>query len=110
MFVSGSTSKLTGSELSYLLTGRHLTSHVFPLSLREFLLFKGPGYVTGKEYLIEKDVSIIKEMLREYIMFGGFSEVVLSESNKEEIVQTLFFDIISRDIAPKRRKSLRAEG
>jgi len=105
IFVSGSTSKLTGSELSYLLTGRHLTTHVFPLSFREFLLFKGFGYGYKGEYLIEKDISIIREMLREYIMFGGFPEVVLAESNKEEIVQTLFFDIISRDILPKLRKN-----
>jgi len=103
IFISGSTSKLTGSELSYLLTGRHLTGHVFPLGFREFLLFKGLEYGTGKGFLIEKDISIIKEMLREYILFGGFPEVVLAESNKEEILQTLFFDIMSRDIAPKLR-------
>lgn len=103
IFVSGSTSKLTCSELSYLLTGRHLTSYVFPLSFCEFLLFKGFGY--EKEYLTEEDISIIKEMLREYITFGGFPEVVLTESNKEELVQTLFGDIISRDILTKLRKN-----
>jgi len=104
MFVSGSTSKLTSSELSYLLTGRHLTSHVFPLSFREFMVFKGFGY--AEEYLIEKDISVIKEMLREYITFGGFPEVVLAqaESNKEELVQTLFMDIVSRDILPKLKR------
>ena len=105
IFVSGSTSKLTGSELSYLLTGRHLTTHVFPLSFREFLLFKGFEHGEGEGYLIEKDISVIKEMLREYIMFGGFPEVVLAETNKEELIQTLFFDIISRDILPKLRKN-----
>ena len=30
--------------------------------------------------------------------FGGFPEVVLSESNKEYLAQTLFTDIISRDV------------
>lgn len=103
LFVSGSTSKLTRSELSYLLTGRHLTSHVLPLSFREFLLFKGLVFDRGnvKEYIIEEDISIIKEMLREYITFGGFPEVVLAEWNKEELLQTLFGDIISRDILAK---------
>jgi len=105
IFVSGSTSKLTGSELSYLLTGRHLTTHVFPLSFREFLFFKGFDYGDGEDYLIEKDISVIKEMLREYIMFGGFPEVVLTESDKEELVQTLFIDIVSRDILPKLKKN-----
>ncbi len=95
-----------------MLTGRHLTTHVFPLSFREFLFFKGFDYGygdgdgDGKEYLIEKDISVIKEMMREYIMFGGFPEVVLTESdNKEELVQTLFIDIVSRDILPKLKKN-----
>ncbi|MEA1864762.1 MAG: AAA family ATPase [Euryarchaeota archaeon] len=44
IFVSGSTSKLTESELSHLLTGRHLTTRVFPLGFGEFLRFKDVGY------------------------------------------------------------------
>ena len=70
------------------------------------MVFKGFGYGYGEEYLIEKDISVIKEMLREYIMFGGFPEVVLAqaESNKEELVQTLFVDIVSRDILPRLRR------
>ena len=40
IFISGSTSKLTKTNMSYLLSGRHLTSIVFPLSFREFV-----GYV-----------------------------------------------------------------
>ncbi len=102
IFVSGSTSKLTESELSHLLTGRHLTTRVFPLSFGEFLHFKDVGY--GGEYLTEKDTATIKEMLREYISFGGFPEVVLSESNKEYLAQTLFTDIISRDVVSSIKK------
>jgi predicted AAA+ superfamily ATPase len=102
IFVSGSTSKLIKSEMSHLLTGRHLTSHVFPLSFREFLHFNNIDH--EKEYLTEKDTAIIKEMLREYMMFGGFPEVVLAESSKEDIVQTLFIDIISRDVISRIKK------
>jgi len=102
LFVSGSTSKLIKSEMSYLLTGRHLTTYVFPLSFREFLLFNNVDYI--KEYLTEEDTAIIKEMLREYILHGGFPEIVLTESNKEEIVQTLFVDIISRDVISRIKK------
>jgi len=70
------------------------------------MIFKGFGYGYAEEYLIEKDISVIKEMLREYITFGGFPEVVLAqaESNKEELVQMLFMDIVSRDILPKLRR------
>jgi predicted AAA+ superfamily ATPase len=68
------------------------------------MVFKGFEYCYGGEYLIEKDISVIKEMLREYITFGGFPEVVLAETSKEELVQTLFVDIVSRDILPKLKR------
>jgi len=101
IFISGSTSRLTESELSYLLTGRHLTTHLYPLSFREFLAFKG-FYI--KEYLIEEDLALIKEYFREYLEFGGFPEVALLGSGKEELIQTLFSDIINRDILPKAKR------
>lgn len=102
IFVSGSTSKLTESEFSSLLTGRHITIHVYPLSFREFLSFKGFNY--KKDYPIEKDVAAITEYLREYIEFGGFPEVSLIDSGKEELIQTLFTDIINRDTLPKAKR------
>jgi len=101
IFISGSTSRLTESELSYLLTGRHLTTQVYPLSFREFLSFKG-FYI--KEYFIEEDLALIKEYFREYLEFGGFPEVALLGSGKEELIQTLFSDIINRDIFPKAKR------
>lgn len=102
IFVSGSTSKLTESELSYLLTGRHLTTQVYPLNFREFLSFKGFDYKRG--FMIEKDIAAIKEFFREYLEFGGFPEIVLLESGKEELIQTLFTDIITRDILPRAKR------
>ncbi len=96
IFISGSTSKLTKSKLNYLLTGRHLTTVVFPLSFKEFLKFKGFEY--GKIITEEKKAKIEK-FLREYLMKGGFPEAVLSDN--EEIIETLFLDIITKDIMPK---------
>jgi predicted AAA+ superfamily ATPase len=41
---------------------------------------------------------------REYSEFGGFPEVALLGSGKEELIQTLFSDIINRDILPKAKR------
>jgi hypothetical protein len=101
ILISGSTSKLTASELSFLLTGRHLTTEVYPLSFREFLSFKD---FSKKEFFIEQDIAQVKELMIEYIEFGGFPEVVLLNSGKEELIQTLFTDIINRDILPGTRR------
>ena len=102
IFISGSTSKLTGSDLGYLLTGRHLTTVVSPLSFKEFLSFK--EYNIKNDFYIEQDIAVIKELLREYLEYGGFPEVVRSGADKEELIQTLFMDIINRDIVPKTKR------
>lgn len=94
--ISGSTSKLTRSTLGHLLTGRHLTTHVFPLGFREFMRFKGFAI---PEVLTEEKKARMMKLLREYIEYGGFPEVVLNQ-NKEEYIETLFLDIIMRDVAP----------
>jgi predicted AAA+ superfamily ATPase len=96
IFISGSTSKLTASKLSYLLSGRHLTTYVFPLSFREFLGFKD---FKIPKFFVEEDRAKIFGFLKEYIEFGGFPEVVLS-SKKEEMLETLMLDIINRDVLP----------
>jgi hypothetical protein len=102
IFISGSTSKLTESDLGHLLTGRHLTTVVSPLSFKEFLSFK--EYSVKNDFFIEQDIAVIKELLREYLEYGGFPEVVRSAPDKEELIQTLFMDIINRDILPKTKR------
>lgn len=94
--ISGSTSKLTRSKLSYLLTGRHLTTLVFPLSFKEFLKF---GEFKYGEVITEEKRAKIGKFLKEYLKIGGFPEIVLSKNN--EIIETLFLDIVNRDIMPK---------
>jgi len=99
IFVSGSTSKLTESDLSSLLTGRHLTSYVLPLSLGEAPNFK---VIDWKGTHTEQRRVKIEKVLSEYLHSGGFPEVVLS--GRDEILETLFMDIINRDISQKVRK------
>ena len=94
IFVSGSNASLLSNDYGTLLTGRHLSKTLMPLSFKEFLRFK--GYETSK-ILTEKDRANIKKFLDEYLNFGGFPEVVLSE-NKEQILSQLFNDILTRDI------------
>ncbi len=94
IFVSGSNTTLLSKDYGTLLTGRHLSTTLMPLSLREFLRFK--KYELSK-IITEKDRANIKKLLEEYLIFGGFPEVVLSE-NKEQILSQLFNDILTRDI------------
>jgi len=93
IFVSGSSANLLSKDYGKLLTGRHLTTKVFPLSFKEFLKFKD----LEVEPLTEKKITEIKNFLKEYLRYGGFPEITLS-NNKEELLNQLFGDLMARDI------------
>jgi hypothetical protein len=97
IFVSGSNANLLSRDYGTLLTGRHLSKTLMPLSFMEFLKFRG---FEVSSVLTEKEKADVKRFLEEYLKFGGFPEVVLSD-NKEQILNQLFTDILSRDILSK---------
>ncbi|MDO9097520.1 MAG: ATP-binding protein, partial [Candidatus Methanoperedens sp.] len=98
LIVSGSTSQIISKELATTLTGRHLDLKVFPLGFNEFLKFKK---VEIKNFLdiINKKIEL-RRSFREYAQYGGFPEVVLSES-KNEILISYFEDILTKDIVKR---------
>ena len=84
---------LTGSASFYLknlftesLAGRKFTFEIFPLTFKEFLIFKDLNYKLPSEN--EKvSYSIYKTLIdyfKEYMQFGGFPGVVLKESIEEK--------------------------
>lgn len=95
IFVTGSSANLLSADYAKLLTGRHLTTVVLPLSFREFLTFK--GLKIGKRTATEREESLIKRYFKEYMTYGGFPEVVLGKQ-KDIMLSQLFNDIVSRDI------------
>ncbi len=95
IIISGSNARLLSRELGTLLTGRHLDLTIFPLSFGEFLSFNNVT-LTSKNNLFFQEAEI-KGLLRKYIEFGSFPEVVLSEQ-KKEILLTYFEDVITKDL------------
>ena len=96
IIVSGSNAKLLSKELGTLLTGRHLSLNVFPLSFSEFLQFNNI-IIKNNLDLISKQLDI-KRALRMYFEFGGFPEVVLNEP-KKEILFNYLTDVVNKDLA-----------
>jgi len=80
--ITGSSASLLSKESSTLLTGRNLSFKIMPLSFTEFLKFSE------------------NKSLKEYLLFGGFPEVVLekTEDKKSFLLQQYFEDIIHKDI------------
>jgi len=94
IFITGSSSKLLSGEMSSLITGRHLSHKVFPLSFTEFLAFK-KFEVKNKKDIILKEKQLLRKF-DNYLIFGGFPEFILSKN--PELLKNYFFDIIQKDI------------
>ena len=98
LIITGSSSKLLYSRLAKTLTGRTLTIEVFPLSFKEFLLFK--GFTLGKEYALISERRKLEKFLFEYLTYGGFPQVVLEEdiALKNQLLKELFEGIVYKDV------------
>lgn len=94
IYITGSSSKLLSGDLATLLTGRHISVLISPLSFREFLTFKKIEPLSKKDILLKKHFLLKK--FYEYVENGGFPEVVLSENF--ELLKYYFNDIIQKDI------------
>jgi predicted AAA+ superfamily ATPase len=77
--VTGSNSRLLGGELATSLTGRHLSTELFPFDLDEFRKLHPRG------------------SLRSYLKKGGFPDA-LKIADPERLLQQYFHDIIERDV------------
>ncbi len=94
IFVTGSSSTLLSRELSSLITGRHITTKMFPLSFQEFLFFEKINIDSPKDVILKE--SIIKKKFEEYMKIGGFPEVVISENR--ELLKDYFYDFLQKDV------------
>ena len=95
IYITGSNSRLMSSEISTYLSGRYVSIPVYTLSFSEYLDFR-------------KDSSLsVREMLNEYIRFGGFPIIALGnfdERSAYQIAEGIYNSVITNDIS--RRHSI----
>ena len=94
IYVTGSNSKLMSSEISTYLTGRYISIPVYTLSFKEYISFKS------------KPESDATSMFDEYLLFGGFPIIGISNFNTDsayQVVDGIYAAVITRDIS-KRHK------
>lgn len=98
MVISGSNASLLSQDISALLTGRHLSTNMFPFSFAEFLDFHKIKYDL-KKLPYSEDKAMMKRMFNEYLEKGGFPETIVYPAVRHrEALQSYFDDIIHRDI------------
>ncbi len=94
IFITGSSSKLLSSELSTLLSGRHLSYRLLPLSFSEYLSFHNVEVADKKDVVLKSGE--LMNYFSEYLKNGGFPESVLSDNL--ELVKQYYYDIVQKDI------------
>lgn len=92
IYVTGSNSKLMSSEISTYLTGRYVLIPVYTLSFREYLDFK------------QKECSDARTVFDEYIQYGGFPIIGISNFDTRsayQIVEGIYASVTTRDISKR---------
>ncbi len=103
-FVSGSASFYLKNLFAESLSGRKFIFELYPLSFREFLIFKevlpSDGDGMSKALKSNRLLSNIKTLFGEYMRFGGFPEVVLtdSENQKTMLLKDMFTSFYQKEI------------
>lgn len=108
-FVTGSSSFYLKNLFPESLSGRKFLYELHPLSFREYLYFKGKiSFEEANGWNMEKAVgssNLIDYKKREtdyadYILFGGFPEVCLTESEetKLEVLKNIFVSFFEKDL------------
>ncbi|MDO4265515.1 MAG: ATP-binding protein [Eubacteriales bacterium] len=95
LYITGSNSRMMSSEISTYLTGRYISFRIFPLSFREYLMFREKIAAVGDP----------KTELANYVRLGGFPAVHLQTYSQDEIYtivrdiynSTIFSDIVKRN-------------
>jgi len=100
--VSGSGSLELKGKIKESLIGRKKVFELEPVNFEEFLNYKTQNRYADKikEFsTVEKNKAVM--LLREYLNYGGYPRVVLSETHEEklEVIREIFSSYIDRDIS-----------
>ncbi|MCP1714607.1 putative AAA+ superfamily ATPase [Methanocalculus alkaliphilus] len=99
--ISGSNASLLSEEVANRLTGRHITTILYPFSFREYIVHHEIPIDLRTLPYSERRFEI-KRLLNEFLHRGGFPEVILYPSaDVTVLLQSYFDDIIFRDIVTR---------
>ncbi len=102
ILLTGSNARLLSMELATHLTGRHMPIELLPFDFKEFL--KGKKFKIDPEYksLPEKHGQLLN-LLDQYLLHGGFPEVVVSNLDPADYLEVLFDSLLFKDVVKRHR-------
>jgi len=102
IYVTGSNSSMLSSEIGTALSGRYMSVVVYPLSFKEFLLFKGVEIKNKMELVGQKN--LLNREFRAFIDEGGFPKSIEYSHDKlmqKELIEGYFNSILLKDIVAR---------
>jgi predicted AAA+ superfamily ATPase len=97
LIVTGSNAKLLSHEMATSLTGRYVQLTVFPFSFAEYLLFQRLS-VSDTVSPTHREMGILLSHLNNYLLNGGFPEIVLNPSILKNYLSSLIDSVLLKDI------------
>lgn len=99
IFLTGSNARMLSMEIATALRGRSLTFEIMPLSFREFLIFQD---IDPEERFSTRQKALIENRFEEYLVWGGFPELVNIESRfRPDVLQEYFDVMLYRDLVER---------
>jgi len=107
IYASGSSSLRIKEQIQESLAGRKIINKIYPLSFAEFLQFKEKANlleqlknvkkINGDQ--LEKTTRELRKELEQFLIYGSYPEVVLSEDKeKQRILESIFDLYIKKDL------------
>jgi predicted AAA+ superfamily ATPase len=99
VIVSGSSSFEMKSKFKDSLVGRTVNFEIYPLSFREFLVFKHIPFTPAERYT-EKKTAELQRLYLEFALYGGYPKIVLTQAVdiKEKYLQQIKDTYVRKDI------------
>ena len=100
VFITRSNAYLLSKELGTLLTGRHLTQELWPMSLLEFMELRNETWQKNDLYTTAGKAKLVN-LQNAYLKEGGFPQYL--QTRNPRYLKELYNDIIYRDIVARHK-------
>jgi len=108
IIISGSSSALLTGELATLITGRHISLTVFPLTFLEYFSYKKPNYLKlfkekgAHHFYLSRQNKELVVFVYKFLLTGGFPEILFGRVEAKELqLQQYLTDILFKDISKR---------
>ena len=100
VFITGSNAYLLSKEFGTLLTGRHLTQELWPMSLLEYMELRNEKWQKSDLYTTAGKAKLVN-LQNAYLQEGGFPQYL--QTRNPRYLKELYNDIIYRDIVVRHK-------